>query len=284
MCRLCLFLAPAVALLLTGEVEAQTPQSGVPSRPSQLTPLATPGFVPAQATQTTTPGVPSRPTQLTPLALPGAPAQVTRTNQPGVPSQPRQLTPPGQGIPTVPPGFTTPLYRIPSVAQELALSPQQVETLNRITTQLQGRYSPRLNSFYSLSPADRAARTQELIREYNAQWDRLAADVLNTRQMTRYGQLALQSRGLEAFGDTSVQQRLKLTPFQRQQFQSLLARATRQANQFQQARWNNPDVAAHLADIYQRQWWTAANGILQPTQRTVWGQLTGTQPTLGRGP
>jgi len=283
MSRLSLLLAPAVALLLSGPAGAQTPQSGVPSRPSQLTPLA-PGGLPAQATQTTTPGVPSRPTQLTPLATPGGPAQATRTTQPGVPSQPRQLTPPGPAAPSVPPGFTTPLYRVPSVAQELALSAQQLEVLNRITTQLQGRYSPRLNAFTNLSAAERAARTQELINEYNAQWDRLAADVLNTRQMTRYNQLALQSRGLQAFGDTSVQSRLNLTAQQRQQLQALLARATQQANQFQQTRWNNADVAAHLADIYQRQWWQTANGILQPSQRTLWATMTGTTPTLGRGP
>jgi hypothetical protein len=170
------------------------------------------------------------------------------------------------------------------VAQELALSPQQVELLNRLTTQLQADYSPRLGKLSNLSAADRAARTQELIREYNAQWDRRAADILNTRQMTRYGQLDLQSRGLEAFRDTGIQKRLNLTAPQRQRFQDLLNSAAQTTTHFQRTRWQNPDAAAHLADIYQRRWWETAASILQPGQRSLWAQMSGTTPALGSGP
>lgn len=269
-----LLLIPALALVLTCPAAAQTTSPGVPSAPSQLSPLA-PSGAPAQATQTTSPGVPSAPSQLTPQSRPGYPAQATQTTQPGVPSQPSQLTLPGQTAPSAQPGFTTPLYRNANVARTLGLSPQQVQLLNEATTRLQSTYGSRLGQFGTLSQADRAARTQELMGQYNAQWNQAAANVLNERQLTRYGQLDLQSRGLEAFNDATVQQRLNLTAPQRQQLQNLRTSAAQQAQQYMQVRWQNSDVAAHLADIYQRQWSDTANGILQPSQRTLWSEMTG---------
>ena len=185
------------------------------------------------------------------------------------------MTPPGQTAPSAQPGFTTPLYHNANVARSLGLSPQQVQLLNEATSRLQSTYSSRLGQLGSLSQADRAARTQALMGQYNAQWNSAAANVLNARQLARYGQLDLQSRGLAAFNDSTVQQRLNLTAQQRQQLQNLRTSAAQQAQQYSQVRWQNSDVAAHLADIYQRQWAQTANSILQPNQRTLWSEMTG---------
>lgn len=171
--------------------------------------------------------------------------------------------------------FDPPLYRDADVARSLSLSEQQLKRLNDATAQLQSTYRSQLGKLGSLSERERLARTNALLDEYNTALDRSVAGILNERQMNRYRQLHLQSRGLEAFKDPAVQRRLKLTSQQRQKIEDLHVLTQKQVDELRQAARTNRDEAVRRYQAARQRWYEQANTILDRDQRRMWRDMSG---------
>lgn len=182
----------------------------------------------------------------------------------------------GQGTNQVQSNFyyPPPLYRMDDVARSLTLTPEQVNRLNQLSQQLQGRYGTDFNSISNLSPAERSRRILELQQRFGNEWMTGARDIFNDQQLNRYRQLDLQFRGFSAFADPAIRQRLNLTDAQMQQVQQ----AQDWARQQMQALTRQGLDQASRDNLYRNyvtEYRDRINQILTPEQRQTWTQLSG---------
>ena len=87
------------------------------------------------------------------------------------------------------------LYSMADVARSLEVSDRQRERLDRLTQQTVSDYQARYNRLADVPEAERAARTAELNRQYEAALLKGTRDILDEKQANRYQQLYYQYGG-----------------------------------------------------------------------------------------
>jgi len=187
----------------------------------------------------------------------------------------QRTSPPGAAQVTPSSPYTTPLYRNPDVARNLDLTRDQIDRLNQATDRLQGRYRDQFDRVNRLDERARDARRQELLRNYSGDWTRSAGDIFNERQMSRYRQLELQSRGLDAFRDPDVRRRLNLTDEQYRKLSDLGTRVDEERQNIPATeRLQTRDTLRNWRDFMGRTQ-RSMNDILTDEQRRAWREMTG---------
>ena len=209
------------------------------------------------------------------LALPpSVTAQTTTTPKPPPQSPPNQF----QAAPATP--YPTPLYRMNDVSGSLNLTQNQIGNLNKLTDQTQARYRDNYTKLGTLNETERAARLQELHRQYNTDWNKGAQDIFNDTQRSRYQQVNHQYGGFNTFYDPEVQKRLNLTADQMKG----LGEQTEWSNQQMQDINRMGAMDATKGTQMYRDYWTQRqerfNKFLTQEQQKTWGVMTGEQYTF----
>jgi Spy/CpxP family protein refolding chaperone len=188
--------------------------------------------------------------------------------QPGAPS-PQAVIPSGR---LYEPGA---LYHMDDVRKSLNLTPEQVNRLNTLTEQTQGQYRDKYSQLSTLKDADRAARMQELNRQYYGDWSKGARNVFNDEQRTRYQQLYYQYGGFNSLGDPDVAKRLNLTPEQRRNLNASIDWSSRQLQDINKTGATDHDKAVQMYRDYQKQYQDRFSKLLTPEQQKTWRDMTG---------
>jgi len=191
------------------------------------------------------------------------------------------------GAPTpqaVAPITFAPLYQNGDVRRALNFTDQQMRLLNDANQRLMNSYQQDLSALNTVTPTERAARQAELQRLYDQRFMQSARLVLQPQQLDRYQQIVLQQRGLGAFTDPAVQQRLGLT----QQQIANLVNLSNQYEQNVQSAVANPQAANNAAELRDRQalqlrdrqalqskYQSQLSTILNPAQIQTWQSMTG---------
>ncbi len=154
-----------------------------------------------------------------------------------------------------------------------------------MTEQTQAQYGANYAKLNDLSAADRAARLQELNRQYNTAWEKGASDVFNENQRSRYQQFNYQYGGFSSLNDPDVQKRMNLTAGQVNDLRAQEDWSNRQMQDINRVAATDPTRAAHdvprLLDAASA---TCFDKFLTADQQKEWRQLTGEpytfQPTF----
>ena len=170
--------------------------------------------------------------------------------------------------------FAAPLYRTPEVTRSLNMTPAQINQLNAAIDRLQSRYRTDAQRLGSLSSDVRAQRTSQLQRSYNDDLLKATGGVLDRRQMNRYRQLELQSRGFDAFLDPTVQRQLNLTADQQRQLRTLATQTNRQLQALRPLTGEADQTQRQRAEIRARAL-GGVNDLLTPQQRQAWTGMIG---------
>lgn len=171
--------------------------------------------------------------------------------------------------------YPSSLYRMNGVGQSLNLTQDQMNGLNKLTTQTQATYRDQYGKLNGLNGADRAARLRELNNQYNSAWNKGASSILNKNQLSRYQQLNYQYGGFSALNDPDVQQRMNLTAAQVNALPAQEAWSNKQLEAINQVRATNPTKAAQMYSDYLTQRQARMNKFLTPDQQKEWRQVTG---------
>jgi len=176
------------------------------------------------------------------------------------------------------------------VGKSLNITASQRDQLNAITNKIQDQYNAQYNKLGTLSADDRFARQQELDRQFMADWNKSAGNVLNRDQMSRYQQLNYQYGGFNSLYDPTVQTRLNLslTADQQRALRENWDWNNQQLQQINTMAATDPTKATQLYNDY----WTARqerfNKFLTPEQQKIWLQMVGDpytfQPTFTTTP
>src|SRR5262249_15197922 len=171
--------------------------------------------------------------------------------------------------------FGTPLHQNPDIRKSLNLTDQQIQRLNEANQRWQTQIQDELGRVEKLDERQRTARMQELQQNYWTDPMKSAATILSEPQATRYRQLGLQSRGLEAFSDPDVQKGLSLNDDQRQQLQAASARYTQMMRDIDLAAKTDRNDAVKMWDEAQRIRHDQVQSILDGSQRRPWAGMIG---------
>jgi hypothetical protein len=204
------------------------------------------------------------------LAVPALAQQ--QPGQPGAqPGQPGQPAKAGQ----LPGSFRQPIYQFPDVQRSLKITEEQIRRLNQANDRLMNEFRTGYGKLGDLAEAQRAARTQELLRVYNTGAMRAAQDVLNEEQMNRYRQIHWQYQGAGAFLDEDLARKLKLADEQLQRLRQLNDTFDRKLEQIQRAPGANPEEIARRYTGLRRDQLEQLNKILNEQQQRMWREMTG---------
>lgn len=199
----------------------------------------------------------------------------------------------------------TPFFADPRVRQELRLTDQQFNALNRahqnalrslnqnqtVTGQGTGtaasqrarnlqEFQTRQNTNVGgtagtdTAAQQRAARLQEFQNRFNLDNQTVDATLTDPALRQRFNQLNWQFRGLSAFLDPTIQRQLNLTSEQQRHLMRLNTEFRRDFNQLLRTARTDPTLEQQVLDL-RSQFLTQANALLTPEQQQLWAQLTG---------
>jgi hypothetical protein len=196
--------------------------------------------------------------------------------------QPPQSQPPVKAQITVTPPPA--LYQMNDVSKALNLSPAQVNSLNKVTNQVQAQYQNQYNKLNNLNGTNQFQQTMDLHRQYSTDWNKAAKNIFNDTQWNRYQQLNYQYGGFSTLYDPDVQKRLNLTDAQMKVLQENVEWNNQQLQNINKIGSADPAKGAQLYREYVNQHQQRFNQFLAPGQTKTWGELTGNpytfQPTF----
>jgi Spy/CpxP family protein refolding chaperone len=158
------------------------------------------------------------------------------------------------------------------VQQELKLDAQQTEKVAKYIEESTAR---RRDQSKALSKDERKAKAQELAKAANAETQKALKDLLKSEQITRFNQIALQQRGVMAFGDPEILGKLKLTSDQTEQARATVQSfGTESREVFQNNQGNFEEVRKQL-DALRKSKMEKVTALLTAEQKATWKELTG---------
>jgi hypothetical protein len=172
-------------------------------------------------------------------------------------------------------GFSqTPWFSDSSVQQQLRLPPDQVDRLRNNYTQSWERYQKELSGLPSdLTEEQLNARRQQLGQSFSSEFNSALEEAIpDQTQRQRFQQLMLQHQGVYAFDNPTIQQRLNLTPEQRERISRMQQDWRRQMGQLNSRTGTSPSANANQ------------NAVLSGNQGTTGNQnstLSGNRGTAG---
>ena len=200
------------------------------------------------------------------------------------PTQPQVQ--PGQARPVQTNVYPPALYQMNDVSKTLNLSREQIDSLNKVTGQVQAQYRDDYNKLGTLNEAERFERAQELNRKYYSDWNKGARDIFKEDQRMRYQQFNYQYGGFNSFYDPEVQKRLNLTERQIKDLSEHSDWSNKQWEEIQRMGTTDPTKATQSFNEYWKQREERFGKYFTPEQQKVWSGMIGDpykfQPTFTR--
>jgi hypothetical protein len=165
----------------------------------------------------------------------------------------------------------------PNVQQQLNLGNNQFSQLNQAYGNTFNAYQQAIAGLdKSLTPQQRSQRMQELQQNFYKSYADSTSKIIPDPQMrSRYEQLHLQYRGVDAFNNPIIQNKLLLTEAQRQQFSNFNSEWLNNMGALHREYQTDPQGAAKQFDNLYRQDLERMYKALTPQQRQLWNQMRG---------
>ena len=186
---------------------------------------------------------------------------------PGARTQPELIAQPG--IPQ------TPFFNDPAIRQQLKLSKEQFDALNKAYSEHWSRVVTDTRNLAAMKEQERVRRLQELTGTFQSDFGKSTQSVLQAEQQARFGQLLLQSQGFNAFNDPLLQRRLNLTVKQLADLRAFSQQFDQQLILLQKAAQDDRAGATRRFLELRRQMGEQIGSVLTDPQRQTWLQLTG---------
>jgi len=179
----------------------------------------------------------------------------------------------------------TPWFSNPQVRQQFKLTDQQYNALNQAYGTAWQQYQQGIQGLdKGLTDAQRAQRIQEMQQGFYRNFGTNLSQTINDpQQLQRFQQMQLQYRGYGAFSDPTVQEKLKLTPEQRQKLGQYGTEWEKEMTGLAQGYEKDPTAAGKRFSELQTQAGERLNTILTPEQQRAWQEMTGPRYTFQPG-
>jgi hypothetical protein len=163
----------------------------------------------------------------------------------------------------------------PNVQKDLKLSDEQVGKVQETLQAVREKHQDEFAGLRDASPEERQAKMAALTKTMN---DEIKKDLsLSPEQSTRFDQIALQARGLQAFADPAVAAKLKLTDDQKSKIQEIAESSRGQLRGAfnKDASEEERAEARKKMAATQRENLSKAQALLTADQKKTWSEMTG---------
>jgi len=169
------------------------------------------------------------------------------------------------------------LWTNTGVQKELKLTPEQVEKVTAITTEMREKYGPQMRELFQQGE-DGQAKIREISRTMTTEMNKALADVIKADQMKRYKEIELQQRGVNALLDEETGKALKVTEAQKTKLEEIQKNLTQSQRELFQEAGQGGDRQALMAKMttLRTQAMEQASALLSDDQKKTWKEMTGT--------
>ena len=171
----------------------------------------------------------------------------------------------------------SPWFGNPSVRQQLGLPEAQFNQLNQNYSAAYTQYSEAMKQLRSnTNVAERRQMQNALRQRFQQQFGQNVDTALTDQAMrNRFNQLAMQYQGYNALNNPTIQQQLRLTPQQQQQFAQYNQEWNQQMQTLSQVYRSDPLAAIRQYRQLRQQLASNFGSTLTPAQADQWSNLTG---------
>jgi len=164
------------------------------------------------------------------------------------------------------------LLRNKGVQQELKLNDEQTEKVTKLAEEIGTKTREKSEG---LSKDERREKMPEIMRAANEEARKAAKEILKPEQLARFEQIELQQRGLTAFADPKVQDKLSLTADQKTKIREIGTSNREQMTEIFQNAGNDRAAAMEKMTALRKESLEKALGVLTDDQKKSWKDLTG---------
>jgi hypothetical protein len=168
----------------------------------------------------------------------------------------------------------SPWFDQPGIRKQIGFTDQQFQRFNKAYGQAWTRFSKDIEGLGKPGTAKYSAGFNKLTQTFNQSFSKATQDVLKPEQAKRYDELFLQYRGLGAFADPRVYEKLKLSDGQR----ATLGKAADSYHQSMLGLYkdsNNRQEATQRFEQLRRESGKTINETLTPQQQQAWRNMIG---------
>jgi Spy/CpxP family protein refolding chaperone len=167
------------------------------------------------------------------------------------------------------------ILRAPNVQKDLKLSDEQIGKIQDVLRDSREKHQDDYAALRDLSPEERLTKGAELNKTIASEVKKALS--FSDTQSKRFDQIALQARGLQAFADSAVASKLKLTDDQKSKIREIQesSRGLFQGFNFKDASEQERAEFQKKFAASQKENWNKAVAVLTADQKDAWKELTG---------
>jgi hypothetical protein len=162
-----------------------------------------------------------------------------------------------------------------SVQEELKVSSDQAAKLNTLSESLRSKAQAENAKLQDLSKEDQREKRQALGKSMNEEMNKELKDILKPDQQKRFQQIALQTRGAQAFADPEIQAKLGLTDDQKTKIKGIDDEAGNQRRELFQGFANDREGTMAKMRQLNKETQEKVTAVLTDSQKKTWKDMTG---------
>lgn len=161
------------------------------------------------------------------------------------------------------------------VVQELKLDDQQKEKVAAYVEETMAKRREQFQKLQDLPEDERRQKGQEMMRAANEETQKALKDLLKPEQLKRFNQISLQQRGIMAFADPEVREKMKFNDDQGPQIRTLMESFGTEAREIFQANQGNFQEGRKQLEALRKTKMEKAVALFNDDQKKTWKELTG---------
>lgn len=158
------------------------------------------------------------------------------------------------------------------VQKELKLSDEKAEKVSAAVSEITAKLREKTQG---LSQEERREKMPEILKATNDEVKAAVKDLLSAEQFARLDQIVLQQRGLDAFADAKVKEKLKLTDDQAAKIQDIAEDSREQGREIFQSFQDDREGAMKKLATLRKESSEKAAALLSADQKKTWKEMTG---------
>ncbi len=158
------------------------------------------------------------------------------------------------------------------VQKELKLSDETSEKVTKLVEEWRGKIRDKMEG---LSQEERREKGLAISKEINDEAKTATKDLLSAEQHARLEQISLQQRGLQAFADAHVQEKLKLSDEQKDKIKEIGEGVRTQVADLRSAFQSDREGAMQKLAAIRKESFEKVHALLSDDQKKAWKELTG---------
>jgi len=162
------------------------------------------------------------------------------------------------------------------VQQELKLNAEQQKKVDALASVLREKMTGLREKIQDIPQEDRTpAKMAEIMKPINDELKKSLGEIVTPAQLTRFNQISLQARNLQAFTDPEIVGKLKLTDDQKSKIQDIAQGAQDQRREIFQSLQDDREAGMKKLSELNKNLMGKATALLSADQKAAWKDMTG---------